>query len=421
MPLACKQLPQLTTVVKPFIQIGPPETCLQSSPAREEGEVPESELDPDTRRRLLILQHGQDTRDHAFGERQFPVRPPLQVSVPLVQAHGSRFRVEEEMSPKLLNRVLPPKESPLNSEAMHAEKHRSRQLFVNKMESSISSDRVLESQRLPKEALQREDRLRMSHSLSSNHSFSGEELPLSRSPSRSRELDVELGQVDPYVETPSGTLQDIAVTCGTEVEFKSALVSSMELQFSVEVLFAGEKIGEGIGRTRREAHHQAAEESLMNLADKYLSRLKPDSSSLHGEGVRFSNANSNGFISCVGSLGHHTLPKEELPLLSGASEPPRVLGPRLESSKKSMCSVSALKEFCMMEGLVVAFQAESQSLANPIQKNEVYAQVEVDGQVLGTGVGLTWDEAKMQAAEKALGSLKSMLGQFSQKRQGSPR
>lgn len=32
--------------------------------------------------------------------------------------------------------------------------------------------------------------------------------------------------------------------------------------------FAGEKIGEGIGRTRREAQRQAAEESLMNLAGK---------------------------------------------------------------------------------------------------------------------------------------------------------
>lgn len=87
-------------------------------------------------------------------------------------------------------------------------------------------------------------------------------------------------------------------------------------------------------------------------------------------------------------------------------------------------------------------------------------QVEIDGQVLGKGIGLTWDEAKMQvilfvcvcvdefgsrvshdlfcefcvplffqppqhafphAAEKALGSLRSMLSQFSQKRQGSPR
>ncbi|KAI8567754.1 hypothetical protein RHMOL_Rhmol02G0146200 [Rhododendron molle] len=36
------------------------------------------------------------------------------------------------------------------------------------------------------------------------------------------------------------------------------------------VLFAGEKIGEGIGRTRKEAQHHAAEGSLMNLACEIL-------------------------------------------------------------------------------------------------------------------------------------------------------
>jgi len=86
-----------------------------------------------------------------------------------------------------------------------------------------------------------------------------------------------------------------------------------------------------------------------------------------------------------------------------------------------MGSVSALEEFCMMEGLTVAFQGPPPSSATPVQKNEVYAQVEVDGQVLGKGIGLTWDEAKMQAAEKALGSLRSMPGQFAQKRHASPR
>ncbi|XP_058200858.1 RNA polymerase II C-terminal domain phosphatase-like 1 isoform X2 [Rhododendron vialii] len=386
-PFGSIQLQQVIPVVKPLIQVRPPEASLQSSPAREEGEVPESELDPDTRRRLLILQHGQDTRDHPLGEPQFPGRPPLQVSVPRVQARGNWFPMEEEMSPRLLT-----KEFPMNSEAMHIEKHRPHHPpFVQKMESSISSDRVLENQRLPKEALQREDRLRMNHSLSTYHSFSGEDVPLGRSPS-SRDLDVELGRVDLYAETPAGALQDIAIKCGTKVEFRSALASSVDLQFSVEVLFAGEKIGEGIGRTRREAQHQAAEGSLMNLADKYMSRLKSDSGSVHGEGSWFSSANDNGFISAVGSFGYQRLPKEQSPSLSNASDSSRVLDPRLEGSKKSIGSVSDLEEL-----------------------------VEVDGQVLGKGIGLTWDEAKMQAAENGLRSLRSMPSQFSQKRHASPR
>ncbi|KAL6991036.1 RNA polymerase II C-terminal domain phosphatase-like 1 [Sarracenia purpurea var. burkii] len=153
-PLYNKQLPQVTSVVKPLSQVGPSEATLQSSPAREEGEVPESELDPDTRRRLLILQHGQDTRDHALSEPQFPVRPPAQVSVPRMQARESWFPVEEEISQRSLNRLVPPKEFPLNSEPVHIEKLRPRHPpFLHKIENSIASDRVLDNQRLPKEVI----------------------------------------------------------------------------------------------------------------------------------------------------------------------------------------------------------------------------------------------------------------------------
>ncbi|XAR66443.1 Phosphoprotein phosphatase [Bertholletia excelsa] len=411
---------QLTSSIKPLGQVGPPEASLQSSPAREEGEVPESELDPDTRRRLLILQHGQDTRDQAVSEPQFPVRPPpIQVSIPRVQARGNWFAVEEEMSPRLLNRVVPSKEFPLNSEAMHVEKHRPHHPpFLHRVESSIPSDRVIENLRLPKEGLPREDRLRLNHATSNYHSFSDEDVPLGYSLTGSRDLQIESGRGDLYSETPAGALQDIALKCGTKVEFKSALVSSTELQFSVEVLFAGEKVGEGIGKTRREAQHQAAEGSLMNLADKYLSRRNPDST-VHGEGTRFGNSNNNGFVSDMSSFAYQPLSKEETSLPS-VSEPSRAMDLRLEGAKKPVGSVSALEELCAIEGLGINFQPQPPS-ATSIQKNEVYAQVEVDGQVLGKGIGLTWEEAKMQAAEKALGSLKSMPSQFSHKRQGSPR
>lgn len=146
------QFPEATSLVKKFGQASPPEQSMQSSPAREEGEVPESELDPDTRRRLLILQHGQDNRDQVPGEPPFPVRPPsIQVSAPRAQSHGTWFPVEEEMSPRRLTRSIP-KEYPLDSE-MHIDKHRPHHpsLFPN-MESSIPPERAVhESQRLPKE------------------------------------------------------------------------------------------------------------------------------------------------------------------------------------------------------------------------------------------------------------------------------
>ncbi|KAF8409296.1 hypothetical protein HHK36_005370 [Tetracentron sinense] len=418
-----KQFPQVASLVKALGHVGPSEPSLQGSPAREEGEVPESELDPDTRRRLLILQHGQDTRDHASSEPPFPVRPPLQVSVPSVQSRGSWFPVEEEMSPRQPNRAVP-KEFPLELEATRFDKHRPQHPpFLHGVESSAPSDRSLhENQRLPKEAHRGDDRLRLNHSVSSYHSFSGEEMPLGRSSFSNRDFHFESGRDTPaYPDTPAVVLQEIAMKCGTKVEFRPALIASTELQFSIEAWFIGEKIGEGIGRTRKEAQHQAAESSLRNLADRYLSHVKLDPSSLHGDLDKFSHANENGFLSDANSIGYQSFPKEDPMPFSTTSEPSRFLDPRMEGSKKSMGSVSALKEVCMMEGLGMVFQAQPPLSASSNQKGEVYAQVEIEGQVLGKGIGLTWDEAKMQAAEEALGSLNSMLGQGTQKRQGSPR
>ncbi|KAM5588224.1 hypothetical protein ABKV19_006588 [Rosa sericea] len=119
----------------------------------------------------------------------------------------------------------------------------------------------------------------------------------------------------------------------------------------------------------------------------------------------------------MNSFGTQPFPKEDSLSSSTSSEPSRPLDPRLESSKKSVSSVSALKELCTMEGLGVVFQPRPPP-PNSMEKDEVHVQVEIDGEVLGKGIGLTWDEAKMEAAEKALGSLRSTL--YGQKRQGSP-
>lgn len=425
LPVSSKSLPQVTSILKTVNQVGLSETSLQNSPAREEGEVPESELDPDTRRRLLILQHGQDMRDPPI-EPKFPTRPPpLQVSVPQVQGRGNWFPVEKKMSPRQLNPPVPvpPKEFPLQLELPPVDKQQPRHSpFVRKVDSSTPSDMVFnnEGQMMPKEALQREERLRPSPTLSTYPSFSGEEVSLARSSSSNRHLDLEPGRIEEFAETPVRALQDIASKCRTKVEFRSALVPSMGLQFSVEVWFAGEKIGAATGRTRREAQRQAAEESLLNLADKYISHLNPNTGPVHGDGNRFPSANGNGFVGDVNSFGYQPL-QDESPTFQYGQGPSRVMDPRLEGSKNLMGSVSALKELCMMEGLAFSFQPQPQFSTNMGQHNEVYAQVEVDGQVLGKGSGLTWDEAKLQAADKALGSLRSMNGQSSYKRQGSPR
>ncbi|CAL0312163.1 unnamed protein product [Lupinus luteus] len=148
------------SLVKPMGQVAPPEPSLHSSPAREEGEVPESELDPDTRRRLLILQHGQDIRDHTSTESPFPISQPMQVSAPHVPSRGAWFPVEVEI---------------------------------------------------------------------------GDDIHLSSSFSSHRDLDSESDQSLLHADTPAGVLQEIALKCGTKVEFTLSLVT--ELQFSVEVSF----------------------------------------------------------------------------------------------------------------------------------------------------------------------------------------
>ncbi|KAI3823925.1 hypothetical protein L1987_05370 [Smallanthus sonchifolius] len=383
-----KQLPH---VLEPLIQVNRQETK-HSSPAREEGEVPESELDPDTRRRLLILQHGMDTRNQATSEPpQFPVRPPpMKASAPQVEPRGGWFPLGEDMDTRQLKRIAPPsKEFSLHAEPMHIDKkHLLRaHAFVHKVEASILPDRVLENRRLPKEALQRDDRLRLSHSPPVHPLFPGDDSSLGRSSSNNRDMDNETGDNDIFAESPAEYLHYIAFKCGTKVEFRQALVPSTKLQFSFEVWFAGEKIGDGTGRTRMEAQHRAAESSLMNLAGKYLSFLKS------GDEGRFISDGSS---------------------FSTASGPAK-----LEIPKKG--SIATLNELCTIEGLDTTFQPQPHFSTNMSVNNELYAHVEVDGEVWGKGVGLTWDEAKMQAAETAFSNLKAKIGQCPQKRQLSSR
>jgi len=83
---------------------------------------------------------------------------------------------------------------------------------------------------------------------------------------------------------------------------------------------------------------------LVVFLDIYLSRAKDEPGSAYGDVSGFPNANDNGYVGNVSSLGNHPLPKEEPVSFSAASDLPRVLDPRLEVSKRSTGSVSALKE-----------------------------------------------------------------------------
>ncbi|KAL5715584.1 protein-serine/threonine phosphatase [Ranunculus cassubicifolius] len=396
-PVQNQLFPPAAPAIKPLANVGLVEPSLPSSSSREEGEVIESEVDPDTRRRLLIWQHGQDTREQTSSEQPtFPVRPPPQVPTPPpqvpiqppqvpirppqvpVHSRGMWPQLEENNSSRQLNQAVSkplPKEFPLEQDTKLLDKQRIRNpSFFRGVDSSVSSDKFFhehQNQRFPKEAHRVDGRLKQNQSVSKKRSFPVEDMSL-----------------DPSVlnneDHPASALQKIAKKCRTTVEFKSNMIRSTELQFSIEAWFAGEKIGEGIGRTRREAQFQAAENALRHLSKNYLSNLFPDPApTTPGDSNnKHLNSKENGFIGDLTS------------------------------------SVSVLKELCTQEGLSLVFQDHSPLPTNSSLEGESHAQVEIGGRVLGSGIGSTWDEAKMRAADEALETLKSMVGQGSSSSSG---
>ncbi|PIA30633.1 hypothetical protein AQUCO_05400016v1 [Aquilegia coerulea] len=420
-----KQLSQLGSSVKLLSNLGPSQSSFQGSPGREEGELPESDIDPDIRRRLLILQHGQDKRDQMTKDPPYPVRPPVQASQSPVQSHGSWSPLAEEMSTRQPNQTLPKnlhREFPSESEANHFDKHQpSHTSYFHGVESSVTSDKTrFEYRKSSKEARRGENRFRLKHSLSNLRSVPGEESNLSPLVNSKKDSHIERGQDSSlHAETTLEVLQDIANKCRTKVEFRPALINSTELQFSVEVWFAGEKIGEGNGRTRKEAQHQASECSIKALANKYLSSVSTDPTSGCENLNKLSQKDETDALGDSTSFGHWPLLKEDPMAMSSTSESSRFLDLKLEGSKKSEDSVFVLKQLCFKEGLALMIKGQPTLSLNSEQKEEEQAQVEIEGNVLGTGTGSTWEEAKLQAAEEALGSLNSMIG--TQKRQSSPK
>ncbi|XP_009135034.2 RNA polymerase II C-terminal domain phosphatase-like 1 [Brassica rapa] len=293
-----QQAPQPSAIALPSIQfqqpaivathLVPSETSLQNSPASE-GEVPESELDLDTRRRLLILKHGQDPRDAAPSEPSFPKRPPVQAPPPRVQPRNGWFAAEEEMDPK--------------------------------------------------------------------------------------------------TENPVGLLHEIAIKCGTKVDYKPGLVASTNMRFSIEAWFCGKKIGVGIGKSRREALQKAAEFSIQNLADIYLSRENGDAGPSHRDAGPLTNQPSAGDETAM----------------------PVATYTRLEGSIRHNGSIPTLRELCASEGWELSFQSQRPLHSDMVHTEEFHAKVAINGRVLGEGVGSTWEKARMNAAERALGNVGPLL------------
>ncbi|XP_022767694.1 RNA polymerase II C-terminal domain phosphatase-like 2 isoform X2 [Durio zibethinus] len=110
-----------------------------------------------------------------------------------------------------------------------------------------------------------------------------------------------------------GVLQEIGRRCGSKVEFRSVVSTSKDLQFSVEVLFTGEKIGVGMGKTRRDAQQQAAELALHNLAEKYVAYTALHSGAVDRDFNKLSLGTENGFLWGVNTTSNEALREDGLP------------------------------------------------------------------------------------------------------------
>lgn len=130
--------------------------------------------------------------------------------------------------------------------------------------------------------------------------------------SNSRGVQTEAGKLN-LLSSPFsiGVLQEIARRCSSKVEFRSVVSTSKDLQFSVEVLFTGEKIGVGMGKTRRDAQQQAAENALHCLAEKYVAYIAPRSGAVDGDFDKLSLGNENGFLWDIVSPGTNELLRED--------------------------------------------------------------------------------------------------------------
>ena len=90
-----------------------------------------------------------------------------------------------------------------------------------------------------------------------------------------------------------------------------------------------------------------------------MSRIKPDYGSAQGDVSRLFNINDNDFLGNVNSYGNQPLSKDDSMSFSTASEPSRLVDPRLEGSKKSMGSVNALKELVRSRELISYFSLQN--------------------------------------------------------------
>ncbi|KAG6643385.1 RNA polymerase II C-terminal domain phosphatase-like 2 [Carya illinoinensis] len=255
-----------------------------------------SDRDYDMKRGLLTMKHGLDSRIQSSGEPPLLSRLPTQ-SGSLMQPQGG-WLVEDDINRGHLNSrpsgfvpeadVLKPDKKPFSPStpgSMPTPTPTPSQTSQVKVEEACASYDMLK-QNLP------------SASLLSDVAGSQNQV------STSRDIQTEVGKSNMLPSPLSiGVLQEIGRRCNSKVEFRSVVSTSKDLQFSVEVLFTGEKIGVGMGKTRKDAQQQAAENALHSLAEKYVAYIAPHTGAMDTDFDKLSLGNENGFLWDIFSPG----------------------------------------------------------------------------------------------------------------------
>ncbi|XP_051131335.1 RNA polymerase II C-terminal domain phosphatase-like 2 isoform X2 [Andrographis paniculata] len=135
-------------------------------------------------------------------------------------------------------------------------------------------------------------------------------IPNNHSLSTNKDLKIEADKMNQLPSLSIGVLQEIGRRCKSKVEFRSVVSTSDDLQFSVEVYFTGEKIGVGMGKTRKDAQQQAAENALRSLADSYIAYVESCSTITGNNFDKLFLEKENGFLWDIEQ------PKSEEPLVS---------------------------------------------------------------------------------------------------------
>lgn len=242
-------------------------------------------LDPDKKGRFFDMQHGQDIGEQSSRESSLS-RSTTDVPSQALQSCGGWLMEEDSDLDQTNNQIVGPAQGfDISQDKQQAHQN----LPCSRTESIRSNTSSHSSEVKEEEAHFRQEGLKLTSSLAKQSLHSEGEVGVNQ---EYKEVVMEAGKtavLPPYLYI--GVLQEIGRRCGSKIEFRSVVSTSKDLQFSVEVLFTGEKIGAGMGKTKKDAQQQAAENALHMLADEYQAYSKSVD-----RDFRPSLTNDNGFL-----------------------------------------------------------------------------------------------------------------------------